>query len=199
MCSAARGAVMTVKRHQAGMTLIEVLVGLVVVSIGLLGLAGLQIASQKQEIEAYQQEQAMMLADYIVERMKLNRRARECYGFTNETDGAPFVGQGGATPPPCTAFGTSATRALADSDITAWHLMLNGVIEQLDGANVGAAQGAAGCIWFNTAGDVATVTVAWQGEFETEGHSGNNCAQGMFGKASLRRVIERRVEFADLS
>ena len=41
-------------RRQEGFSMIEVLVTMVILMLGLLGLAGLMIASQRAEVEAYQ-------------------------------------------------------------------------------------------------------------------------------------------------
>ncbi|MGB0664882.1 MAG: type IV pilus modification protein PilV [Pontibacterium sp.] len=57
---------------QAGYTLIEVLIALVVISIGMLGMAGLQVSSLKQNQSAYMRSQATLLAYDIVDRMRAN-------------------------------------------------------------------------------------------------------------------------------
>ena len=48
-------------RTQAGFNLLEVLVALFIITVGLLGLAGMQVAAQQAELEAYQRAQAMVL------------------------------------------------------------------------------------------------------------------------------------------
>ncbi len=59
-------------RHVAGFTLLEVLVALLVLSIGLLGLAGLQTFSLKFNAQSYQRTQATLLIDSMVDRMRAN-------------------------------------------------------------------------------------------------------------------------------
>src|SRR5690606_37489064 len=59
----------------AGFTLIEVLVALIVLSIGLLGLAALQIQSIKHNTDAYFRTQATLLAYDIIDRMRANSAA----------------------------------------------------------------------------------------------------------------------------
>lgn len=61
--------------RQAGFTLVEILVTVVVVAIGLLGLAGLQAASLKFNSTAYQRSQATSLAYDIADRMRANASA----------------------------------------------------------------------------------------------------------------------------
>jgi type IV pilus assembly protein PilV len=58
-----------------GITLIEVLVTMLVMSIGLLGLAGLQALMLYQNHSAYQRSQATILTYDIIDRMRTNRNA----------------------------------------------------------------------------------------------------------------------------
>jgi type IV pilus assembly protein PilV len=60
-------------RDQRGVTLLEVLISIVVLSVGLLGYAGLQTLSLKNNNSAYQRSQATMLTYDIVDRMRANR------------------------------------------------------------------------------------------------------------------------------
>ena len=57
---------------QGGVGLIEVLVTLLVLSVGLLGLAGLQNESLKQTYNAYLESQALFLAEDMIDRMRLS-------------------------------------------------------------------------------------------------------------------------------
>ncbi|MBK1719528.1 type IV pilus modification protein PilV [Thiocystis violacea] len=59
-------------KHQQGFTLIEVLIAALVLSIGLLGLAGLQAISQKLNYSAYQRSQAASLAYEIADAIRAN-------------------------------------------------------------------------------------------------------------------------------
>lgn len=56
-----------------GMTLIEVLVSLIVISVGLLGIAALQTVSLRSSQGSYLRTQATALADDIIDRMRANR------------------------------------------------------------------------------------------------------------------------------
>ncbi|WP_439859698.1 type IV pilus modification protein PilV [Pseudomonas sp. MBLB4136] len=62
-------------RPQQGATLIEVLIAIVVLSIGLLGLAGLQLTSMQSNHSAYYRSQATLLAYDLADRMRANRTA----------------------------------------------------------------------------------------------------------------------------
>lgn len=59
--------------RQQGATLIEVLVAALILSVGLLGLAGLQVTSVKSNQSAYIRSQATLLAYDIADRMRTNR------------------------------------------------------------------------------------------------------------------------------
>ncbi|HEC17804.1 MAG TPA: type IV pilus modification protein PilV [Gammaproteobacteria bacterium] len=60
------------KRYRAGFTLVEILVTIVVVSIGLLGLAGLQINGLRANLSSEARSKASVLANDIIERMRAN-------------------------------------------------------------------------------------------------------------------------------
>ncbi|MET0013111.1 MAG: type IV pilus modification protein PilV [Sedimenticola sp.] len=60
------------KRSQKGFTLMEVLVTLVILSVGLLGLAGLQGYSLRNSNSAYLRTQASVLAYTMIDRMRSN-------------------------------------------------------------------------------------------------------------------------------
>ncbi|MCL6416186.1 type IV pilus modification protein PilV [Aestuariirhabdus sp. Z084] len=59
-------------QSQRGVGLLEVLIALVVISIGLLGMAGLQARAVKAERDSFNQTMAMVYADYIMERVRAN-------------------------------------------------------------------------------------------------------------------------------
>ena len=55
-----------------GATLIEVLITMLVVAVGLLGAAGLQLASTRYQYTSGQRSQALIQADFIIEKMRVN-------------------------------------------------------------------------------------------------------------------------------
>lgn len=69
----AAGGQAALLRPQAGVTLLEVLVTLLVTSVGLLGLAGLQLTSVQGTNSAAQRFEASTLAYDVLERMRANR------------------------------------------------------------------------------------------------------------------------------
>ncbi|MDT3718949.1 type IV pilus modification protein PilV [Pseudomonas oryzihabitans] len=69
-------------QKQTGATLIEVLVAMVILAIGLLGLAGLQTVSVQSNHGAYYRSQATILANDMAERMRANRAAALAGNYT---------------------------------------------------------------------------------------------------------------------
>lgn len=60
-------------RRQRGVSLLEVLISIVILSVGLLGYAGLQTLSMKNNTSALHRSQATILAYDIVDRIRANR------------------------------------------------------------------------------------------------------------------------------
>ena len=63
-------------RRQPGFTMSEVLVTMVILMIGLLGIAGLMAQGQRSSFEAYQRQQALALAGDMAERERALARRR---------------------------------------------------------------------------------------------------------------------------
>lgn len=60
------------RRHQRGVGIIEVLVALVVVSFGVLGMAGLQLTGMKHSNNGFIRSKALILTENIATRMRIN-------------------------------------------------------------------------------------------------------------------------------
>ena len=67
----------TRRRRQAGFSLLEVLITMLIVSFGLLGIAGIVITSLKNTQGSYARSQASLLANDIIDRMRANRTVAE--------------------------------------------------------------------------------------------------------------------------
>lgn len=59
-------------KRQRGATLLEVLITMLVVAVGLLGAAGLQLASTRYQQTSTLRSQALIHADFIIEKMRVN-------------------------------------------------------------------------------------------------------------------------------
>lgn len=143
------------RQTMGGFTLIEVLVTLVVLAIGLLGLAGLQASSLKHNNSAYQRTQATFLAYDILDRMRANPRGIDSNAYDN-IDTGTLPGDPGC-------IGTSCAPAdLANTDIEQWAASLATALPSGRGTVVGAGANAP-----------FTVRVMW--DDERTGATGTGC------------------------
>ncbi len=94
-------------RGQRGFTLVEVLVALVVLSIGLLGLAGLQSQGLAGNSDALMRSQATLYVYDMIERMRVNRDEAML-----SVDNPYEISFGGSLPSP--------PLSLADNDVISW-------------------------------------------------------------------------------
>ena len=102
-------------KKQAGTTLLEVLITVVLVSIGLLGLAGLQLTTVQNSNSAGERFEATTLARDILERMRANR-------------GSALTGQYNIA-----LLAAPAAAGVTGDDLTTWKATL-GVLPNGDGA-----------------------------------------------------------------
>ena len=189
-----------VPQPNAGFSLIEILVSMVVLVIGLLGFASLLVNSNKAELESYQRVQALILLQDISDRINTNRKVASCYVTPNPGGGNDYVGTGYTSTPICTAGSVDQqTRAVAD--LSAWDTALKGAAESTTvSGNVGAMIGARGCVSYDTATKQYTITVAWQGLSDTNAPTaGLSCGNGLYGTSTKRRVVSSVLSIADLS
>lgn len=75
-----------VSKHQAGVGLIEILISLLVLSIGLLGMSALQTRGLAMSSESLQRTQAVILANDIIERARANRQNVDEYAIAFATN-----------------------------------------------------------------------------------------------------------------
>jgi type IV pilus assembly protein PilV len=109
-----------------GFTLIEALVALLVLSIGLLGVAALQLTALQNNNNALFRSQATYLAYDIADRIRANRSAALAGGYVVSYGAAPS--------------GTTVER----NDIRAWKTMLGATLPAGDGSvAINAATGEA--------------------------------------------------------
>jgi len=119
-------------RHsESGFTLLEVLIAMLVLSIGLLGLAGLQATGIRNNHSAYMQSQAISYGYDIIDQMRANR--------LSALSGTYNIAIGDAAP-------TGTT--IAETDLREWK-------------NLIATSLLAGDASANVNGGVVTVVVQW--------------------------------------
>lgn len=181
---------------QRGVTLIEVLVTILILSVGLLGMAGLQVRLQQSEIEAYQRAQALLLLDDMANRITTNRNVASSY----VTGTATPVGTG------MTCASVTGSSSRRDRDLSEWCNTLQGAAETSGTSKVGSMVGARGCVE-SIGSNQYLVTIAWQGltpisappagvacgANSYDGATGSTCSGDL-----CRRVITTIVRVADL-
>lgn len=83
-------------RAAGGFTLAEVLVGLVLLAIGIMGAVAMQSKAQRSRLESHLMSQALHLASSLGERMHANALQRDTYlafEYNAAIDGAPQIPQ----------------------------------------------------------------------------------------------------------
>ena len=178
------------RSRQQGTTLIEVMIAVLVFSIGVLGLAGLQLVATRSNHDAMQRTTATMLANSIIERMRQNPEELVSYVLASGSE----LGDGTATlTTDCRAVTCTAAQ-LAVFDLWSWDQELAGTSETRGGANVGGMLLPTGCI--NSAAGGAsgqyTISIAWRGTEPVANPTLNNCgsASGNYGASNeYRRLI----------
>ncbi len=102
---------------QDGFTLLEVLISLVILSIGLLGLAALQTTSLKQNQGAYYRSQSAQLSYFITDRMRANISGLPDYITTDASDASKINS--------CRTSAGCSPENMAENDLYEWFLALN--------------------------------------------------------------------------
>jgi type IV pilus assembly protein PilV len=185
----------TALQKSSGFTLIEVLVTMVIICFGMLGLAGLILKGHQASSEAYQRNQALILANDIAEKMKTNRNQNGQLNSGFYIAAAPVPGVGSA--PVALTLDCSTTTCLpaqiAVYDVQTWTNLLAGTQETSTAtanANVGGIVNARGCIEASGANGQARISVAWQGIQSTTAPPGTlTCGQGAYAPDSTRRLV----------
>lgn len=178
---------------QAGSTLLEVMITLVIMVFGLLGIAGVQAEIHRLELESYQRSQAIVLLNNMADRMKANRSqaAKGVYAING------FVGIGsdvGGSGDDCSAL------TGVDQDKCEWSKLLKGAAEKSGENPIGAMSEARGCISAfsqKIAGYCQTgyqIDVVWLAVTPSV-VSQNTCAGDQFAPeyGAYRRVISTRI------
>lgn len=177
--------------HSRGFSMIEVLVTIVILSVGLLGVAALMVQSQHVEYESYQRGQALLLVEDMAQRI-----------INNRTDVASYV-QASAIPDSqttedCTALGTPTA---VQVDICEWQNGLRGAAYQEAGAALSThLTNARGCIT-QVAGltGVYIVEVVWAGRTSL-GAPLTNCGKGeVSDNDGFRRSVTTTVAIPNLA
>ena len=150
------------KIHQSinksrGFTLVEVLVAVLVLAIGLLGLAGLQVTGLRNNQSAYYRSQATQLAYDMADRMRANPA-----GMKNGEYNNPAAVQTAA----CLTIAGCSAAQMAGNDAFEWNALLAGPLQLPSGAGVVCVDstpndGTAAAPACDGVGNVSAVKVWW--------------------------------------
>jgi type IV pilus assembly protein PilV len=139
---------MTTHRFQAGFGIVEVMVALVVLSVGMLGIASLYVTTLQSSNSAVSRMQAVNLASDIADRIRANRFAGETYAT------------GTATAQNCAGVNDCDQDEMAQNDLFLWQRQLDAFLPSHAAPVIQYVEGTA------TTPDTYTITLSW-----TEGRS----------------------------
>jgi len=144
-------------KRQSGFTMVEVLVALVVLAIGLLGIAALYLNSLQSGRTAIYRTQAVNLAADLADRIRMNRTAQAAY--------ATLFGDAEVAVPACDTTGGCIDADLAATDLSRWKATLAQLLPNGQGQVVVVGPVAAGepatytiTVRWSEVGEVAPVT-----------------------------------------
>ncbi len=199
---------MLIHRRESGVSMIEVLVAIMILTVGLLGAAGMQSRLQVAEVEAYQRAQAIVLLQDMVDRINANRSSAAITEYVTGTTtplgtDANTDGTGdytASTPAGCTAAPTTAA-TVAQRDKCEWEALIMGASETKSGTKLGAMNGALGCITnpVTTMPREVEVAIAWQGLSPIRVPTNTTCGASAFGTDDkYRRALVAKIKIGCL-
>ena len=127
----------------------EILVTVIVLSIGLLGLAGLQMTGMRDNHSAYLRTQAIILANDIIDRMRANQDIAKAGNYDIAIGAAASTPVAGCTG---TATDNCSASDMATLDISEWKNRLDELLPSGDGSVARTISGSE---------TMVTVTIQW--------------------------------------
>jgi len=183
---------MTIDYRQQGFSLLELLVALVVFSIGLLAVAGLQTVSKQANFEGMQRTTASQIASGLLEDMRTNGDAINVYRTIGELGNGSL---GGQPLPNCSSGAECNAAQKAAFDLWFWEQAIDGNLETSGGAGTGGLMLPTLCVDGPAIGGpgIYRVTIVWRGTASITNVSNNPCGalSGNYGaNLEFRRIIE---------
>lgn len=191
----------TAIQRQRGLTMFEVLVALVILSIGLLGVAGLQGMAKRSTHQAYQRTLATQLVDGVIERIRSNPTAAASY-HSGTSSPLGNASQGTSAPSPsCLETNVCTDVQLAAYDLWIWEQAIDGaaITDVIDGTstNTGGLINPNGCIVFTadtgkTNTGQVSVILSWEGLTDIADAveaGGTACGGGAANSDASRRQV----------
>lgn len=178
--------------RQSGFSLLELLVALVVFSVGLLAVAGLQTVSKQANYEGLQRTSAAQIASGLLEDMRMNGDGIDTYRTAAEMGGGS---RGGEPVPNCRAGAECNSAQKAAYDLWFWEQAIDGNLETSGGAGTGGLMLPTMCIDGPAVGGpgIYRVSIVWRGTASITNSVNNPCgaATGNYGSSNeFRRIIQ---------
>lgn len=186
-------------KRSRGFTMVEVMVSVIIFSIGLIGVARLQVVAKQSNYDAVQRVTATSIAQDLVSRMRANSSALSTYV---ENDGALQINYNDANSEPTCNAGTCTDEQLAAHDLWEIEQDMIGMTEQDASDNpVGGLSLPTVCISaVDDAGNVLddgdsgiyTVAIAWRGKAALSNPTTSACGSGtgLYGTNNeYRRIL----------
>jgi type IV pilus assembly protein PilV len=183
---------MTTRNTQHGFSLIELLIALIVFSVGLLAVAGLQTVSKQANFEALQRTAGSQIAYGLLEDIRVNGDAIDIYLAAGELGGGS---RGGEPAPNCSGASECNSAQKAAHDLWFWEQVLDGNHEMSGNAGAGGLVLPTLCVAGPVGGGagIFTVTIAWRGTASMTNGNASACgsAGGNYGDANeFRRIMQ---------
>ena len=175
-----------------GFSLLELLIALVVFSIGLLAIAGLQTVSKQANFEALQRTTAAQVANGLLEDMRTNGNGIDVYAAAAQIGGGSIAAEPGPT---CRDADECNAAEKAAHDLWFWEQILDGNLETNAGIAAGGLVLPTMCVTGPAAGGagVYQVTIVWRGTASITNNVANACgtASGNYGAQNeFRRIVQ---------
>ncbi len=178
------------QRRGRGMSLIEVLVSLVILSLGVLAVAALQLVSKRNNADAGQRTIAAQLAYDVIERMRANSTQATLAAYLTGDSPVGRNSRGNTEPTPNCSISTSPCTAaqIAPHDLWEWEQALDGASETVGTGKTGGLVFPTGCIERTTddgGGDgIYTITITWRGSVTIPDANAGTAECGRAGQPS---------------
>jgi type IV pilus assembly protein PilV len=185
--------VMRRSRHtQSGFSLLELLIALLVFSVGLLAVAGLQTVSKQANFEAIQRSTAAQVANGLLEDIRTNGDAIDIYAAAGEMGG----GSRGSEPAPnCRNASECNSAQKAAHDLWFWEQAIDGTLETNAGVAAGGLLLPTMCVTGPAGGGagIYEVAIVWRGGADLVNSANVACGTltGNYGGGNeFRRVLQ---------
>lgn len=177
---------------QHGFSLLELLISIVIFSVGLLAVAGLQTVSKQANYESLQRSTASQLAYGLLEDMRTNGDGMQVYLAAVNLGGGKIQAE---PVPNCSAAAECNAVQKAAHDLWFWERVIDGDFEINAGTGTGGLVLPSLCITGPALGGAGNyvVTVAWRGTATLTGGVANPCgaASGNYGDNNeFRRILQ---------